>query len=73
MNQQEYGLFCMDMAPDVPEMTESTFPPHVSLGMMYVPFQRFENLYDGDKALERGTLFADLDLPFYGRKAGNGR
>lgn len=73
MNQQEYGLFCMDIAPDMPEITESTFPSHVSLGMMYVPFQRFENLYDGEKALERGTLFADLDMPFYGRKGGNPR
>lgn len=68
MYQDEKGLFCMDMAPDMPEMQESTFPPHVSLAMMYVPFQRFENLYDDDKALDRGTLFADLDLPFYSGK-----
>ncbi len=47
---------------------ESTFPPHVSLAMMYVPAQRFVNLYDDSKALERGTLFADLDLPFVGGK-----
>ena len=45
---------------------QSTFPAKVSLAMAYVPFQRFENLYESDKALDRGTLFACLDLPFYG-------
>ena len=49
---------------------ESSFPAHVSLAMAYVHYQRFENLYDEDKALERGTLFKDLDLPFYGGKRG---
>lgn len=73
MLQSECGLFCMDTAPVMPEVQESTFPAHVSLGMMYVPFQRFENLYDPEKALTRGTLFADLDFPFYGSKKGSGR
>ena len=70
MLNDQNGLFCMDIAPDTPEITESTFPSHVSLAMMYVPYQRFENLYDAEKALESGTLFADLNLPFYGGKAG---
>ncbi len=73
MFPNDCGLFCMDQAPNMPEMQESTFPAHVSLAMMYVPFQRFENLYEPEKALERGTLFADLDLPFYGGKRGNAR
>lgn len=68
MFQNEIGLYCMDQAPNMPEMQESTFPPHVSLAMMYVPYQRFENLYEPEKALSRGTLFADLDMPFYGGK-----
>ena len=50
---------------------ESAFPQKVSLAMGYVPYQRFENLYDESKALTRGTLFACLDLPFYG--SGRGR
>ena len=71
MYQKEFGLFCMDQEPIMPEMpVESSFPAHVSLAMAYVPYQRFENLYDEDKALERGTLFKDLDLPFYGGKRG---
>ena len=59
----------MDQPPAMPQMPEeSSFPAHVSLAMMYVPFQRFQNLYEPEKALKQGTLFADLDLPFYGTK-----
>lgn len=73
MLQNDCGLFCIDQTPEMPEMQESTFPAKVSLGMMYVPFQRFENLYSDEKALERGTLFEELDFPFYGAKRGNAR
>ena len=59
---------------DFATVTENdpTFPPKVSLAMSYVPYQRFENLYDEGKALSRGTLFACLDLPFYGSGRGRG-
>lgn len=71
MEPKEYGLFCMDVAPEMPAMPdESSFPAKVSLAMMYVPYQRFEKLYDAEKALSRGTLFEELDLPFYGGKGG---
>ena len=74
MLPKDFGLFCIDQAPDMPDMPEeSTFPPHISLAMMYVPFQRFEKLYDEDKALKRGTLFEALDFPFYGGKRGDRR
>lgn len=74
MLPKEYGLFCIDQEPIMPEMPEqSVFPARISLAMMYVPYQRFEKLYDGEKALSRGTLFEELDLPFYGGKRGNGR
>ena len=74
MEPKDYGIFCMDIAPEMPEMpTESSFPAKVSLAMAYVPYQRFEKLYDEDKALSRGTLFEELDLPFYGGKRGNMR
>ena len=36
------------------------------LAMAYVPSQPFENLYCAEKALARGTLFADLDKPYEG-------
>ena len=46
------------------------------LSMVYSPLQEFDNLYDLDTALNQGTLFAELDLPFMGRtiqKGGNCR
>ncbi len=36
----------------------------LSLAMAYVPWQKFENLYNSTMALNRGTLFKDLDFPF---------
>ena len=35
------------------------------LAMVYSPQQKWENVYDPEKGLERGTVFAALDLPFY--------
>ena len=40
------------------------------LAMVYSPLQEFRELYTPDVALDRGTMFAELDLPFEG---GNGR
>ncbi len=45
---------------------QADFPEQIALAMAYVPMQRFEKIYDDDKALERGTIFAALDLPFKG-------
>ena len=39
------------------------------LAMAYVPVQKWEKLYDPAAALERGTLFCRLDLPFVGKGA----
>lgn len=41
----------------------------VSLAMAFVPYQEFKDLYEPDFALERGTLFAELDKPFIGEEA----
>ena len=41
------------------------------VGSVYAPVQNFDDLYDLGKALSRGTIFADLDLPLV--VAGNGR
>lgn len=43
------------------------------LAMVYSPLQEFREIYTPDIALDRGTLFAELDLPFEGsnnRKGG---
>ena len=35
------------------------------VGMAYAPIQVWEGLYNIESALEKGTLFKALDLPFY--------
>ncbi|MBE6677240.1 MAG: spore coat associated protein CotJA [Ruminococcaceae bacterium] len=42
--------------------------PDVVLAMAYVPDQCWDDLYDENLALLKGTLFPDLDKPFTGRK-----
>lgn len=39
------------------------------LAMAYVPFQKWCDIYNIDCALTKGTLFAQLDLPFMGKGA----
>lgn len=36
------------------------------LAMAYVPVQQFRQLYDTSEALQNGTLFKELNLPFFG-------
>ena len=42
------------------------------LAMVYSPLQEFRELYTPDVALQRGTMFAELDLPFEGYKGSKG-
>ncbi|HJB19395.1 MAG TPA: spore coat associated protein CotJA [Candidatus Bariatricus faecipullorum] len=37
------------------------------LAMAYVPWQNWRNLYDIHKGFTRGTIFEELDKPFYGK------
>ena len=39
-----------------------------ALAMVYAPIQQWRNAYDPHTALHRGTLFRELDMPFYGSK-----
>ena len=58
-NKVDFGRTCLDELP---------------LAMAYVPMQKWEDLYVPSMALDRGTLFAKLDLPFLGKEAvENGR
>lgn len=41
-----------------------------TLAALYMPLQRFDDLYDEETALKQGTLFRELDLPFWGRRGG---
>ena len=60
-------------ALEIPGNTVSSNPlTGFPLAMAYVPYQSFEELNEPDKALECGTLFKELYLPFYGQKRRNG-
>ena len=37
------------------------------LAMVYSPVQEWRSLYDNEMGLSRGTIFKELDLPFYGK------
>ena len=43
--------------------TDLKLPMATSLAMVYSPIQVWRDIYDTDLALERGTLFAELDKP----------
>ena len=54
----------MNTKPALPlRMPESQ---KLSLAMAFVPDQLWEQPYENDVALYRGTLFPSLDLPFLG-------
>lgn len=47
------------------EDTLSQFP----VGMGYVPWQTWQDIYELDKSFHAGTIFQELDKPFLGRRA----
>lgn len=49
-----------------------TVEQNYRLAMVYSPYQEWQNIYNGDKALEVGTIFAELDKPFKGYKCSGG-
>lgn len=53
----------------MPSSKKEGFPDNFPVGMAYVPWQTWNQVYDFDKALQRGTLFPELDKPFIGRRA----
>ena len=52
----------------MPNITITPFPENPVVAMAYVPYQQFEKTYPAEKALSAGTLFPELDKPFYGRR-----
>ena len=47
----------------------SAFPAETPIGMAYVPYQQWKNIYDPAVGIDRGTIFEDLDKPFLGERA----
>lgn len=44
--------------------SSNTAEMNYRLAMVYSPYQEWQNIYCGEKALENGTIFAELDKPF---------
>lgn len=40
------------------------------LAIGYVPWQIWQDIYEPEKALDRGTIFQQLDKPFLGSRGG---
>ncbi len=56
------GCCCASATPT------AAFPAETPVGMMYVPFQKWEYVYEPQVAIERGTIFEALDKPFIGER-----
>lgn len=52
--------------PLMPAFCPEEFP----VAMAYVPWQRWNTVYDLERALSTGTIFPELDKPFYGVRGG---
>lgn len=62
-------LRLMHELPSVEAMVSgTTMLDHLPLAMSYVPIQEWGETYEGLKALDTGTIFPELDLPFCGRR-----
>jgi len=46
---------------------------HFPVAMLYVPWQKWCQTYELDRALRSGTIFPDLDRPFRGVRKGGAR
>lgn len=44
----------------------SPFPEKTPIGMAYVPYQQWGEIYDAKEGFNRGTMFPELDYPFKG-------
>lgn len=49
-------------------ISDATPLGELPLAMAYVPRQTWKTTYPVEEALERGTIFPELDLPFTGRR-----
>ena len=47
----------------------SAFPDDPALAIAYVRWQESVNVCEPEEGYLRGTIFPDLDKPFYGRRA----
>ena len=66
--QQRCTRSSIPACPTVQLMEFNRELQELPLAMAYVPMQSWGETYDGLKALDSGTIFPELDLPFCGRR-----
>ena len=59
-HQHQVCPVCLDNQAEEDEVNGMT------IAMAYVPWQEWRDLYTCEQALQRGTVFAELDKPFKG-------
>lgn len=57
-----------DMAHYMRDHEGSCMCDDYPIGMGYVPWQEFKNLYEAEKGFHAGTIFMELEKPFIGRR-----
>lgn len=65
MNMQNFAPRCDGSTTDG---YENKCLNGMSLAMVYSPCQEFDGLYSVEEALCHGTLFMELEKPFYGAR-----
>ena len=67
------GFFRNTVRSSPPPAAEAKQDPVQPLAIAFVRDQEWENIYTGESALARGTLFADLYLPLGTLQRGGGQ
>ena len=52
--------------------TMTAFPEETAYAIAYVKWQELSEVYEPEEAWKCGTLFPELNKPFYGRRARHG-
>lgn len=47
---------------------QSPFPKDAALAIAYIRWQELTNVYEPEDGLMYGTIFPELNMPFYGRR-----
>ena len=67
LREREGSMMKQDMNDAVlsdMNLDKSRFPSKTPLGMAYVPFQQWGDMFPEDEGFEKGTIFPELDFPF---------
>ena len=63
---QNAQTVCQNRMGGCPD-THDHFPADMPIAMAYVPWQKWQDLYEPCNGLESGTIFKELDKPFLGK------